>query len=114
MKLAPEIGDAVTKAVVENAGTALRPRLVSEKTPDFKRELHLKLGQDVYLKRCVQCHGVNGDGNGPVAASMYPRPRDYTRGIFKFTSTPYGTKPRREDLMATLDRRRDQQLWCDQ
>jgi mono/diheme cytochrome c family protein len=103
-KLAPEIGDAVTRAVVENAGTALRPKLVSETTPDFKRELHLKLGQNVYLKRCVQCHGVNGDGNGPVAASMYPRPRDYTRGIFKFTSTPYGTKPRREDLMAVLDR----------
>jgi mono/diheme cytochrome c family protein len=47
---------------------------------------------------------VNGDGNGPVANSLYPRPRDYTKGVFKFTSTPYGMKPRREDLMAILDR----------
>jgi mono/diheme cytochrome c family protein len=33
---------------------------------------------------------------------MYPRPRDYRRGIFKFTSTPYGAKPRREDLVRTV------------
>jgi len=90
--------------VQENSGTYLKPKMLSEGEPDFKRELDLKLGQQVYMKRCVQCHGVNGDGNGPVANSLYPRPRDYTRGIFKFTSTPYGGKPRREDLMAVLNR----------
>ena len=103
-KLAAALGGEVQKVVQEHAGTVLKPRLVSEGEPDFKRELELKLGQEVYMKRCVQCHGVHGDGSGPVASSLYPRPRDYTRGIFKFTSTPYGGKPRREDLMATLDR----------
>lgn len=103
-KLAAELGGEVQKVVQENSGTVLKPKMLSEGEPDFKRELELKLGQDVYMKRCVQCHGVNGDGNGPVAASMYPRPRDYTRGIFKFTSTPYGGKPRREDLVAVLHR----------
>ena len=33
---------------------------------------------------------------------MYPRPRDYRRGTFKFTSTPYGAKPLREDLLRTI------------
>ncbi len=94
----------IKNIVRENSGTYLKPKLLSEGEPDFKRELELKLGQQVYMKRCVQCHGVNGDGNGPVANSLYPRPRDYTRGIFKFTSTPYGGKPRREDLIATLHR----------
>ena len=88
--------------VREHSGTALSPRLVSRPKDDFDFELHLKHGQAVYMKRCVQCHGVNGDGNGPVAVHMYPRPRDYTKGIFKFTSTPYGNKPRREDLTATI------------
>ncbi|MEO2026241.1 MAG: cytochrome c [Fuerstiella sp.] len=39
-----------------------------------------------------------------MAVHLYPRPRDYTRGTFKFTSTPYGNKPRREDLIATVRR----------
>ncbi len=63
---------------------------------------HLKLGQKVYQKRCVQCHGVSGDGNGPAAGSMYPKPRDYRKGVFKFTSTPYGSKPVRDDLVRTI------------
>lgn len=59
-------------------------------------------GQAVYQLRCVQCHGVSGDGNGPTAHAMYPRPRDYRKGIFKFTSTPYGSKPARSDLVRTI------------
>ena len=56
----------------------------------------------MFQKRCVGCHGDSGDGNGPAAAYLYPRPRDYRRGIFKFGSTPYGAKPRREDLVRVV------------
>jgi len=104
-KLSSELGTEIQKVVQKHSGTSLKPRMVSEAGEQpFARELELRLGQQVYLKRCVQCHGVSGDGNGPVAASMYPRPRDYTRGIFKFTSTPYGGKPRRADLITTVHR----------
>jgi len=27
---------------------------------------------------CVTCHGADGTGNGPAAASLSPKPRDYT------------------------------------
>src|SRR5436189_5083958 len=54
------------------------------------------------MKRCVQCHGVTGDGEGPAAEWLYPKPRDYRRGKFKFTSTPFDFKPRRADLVRTL------------
>ena len=64
----------------------------------------LKQGYRVYSNYCTQCHGVNGDGLGPVAQHLEPKPRNYTRGIFKFTSTPYGSKPRRSDLMLTIRR----------
>lgn len=109
-KLEPtELGTQVSAAVQKYAGTVLAPKMLSDaeqksERKQFERELHLKHGQQVYMQRCVQCHGVSGDGNGPVANSMYPRPRDYRLGIFKFTSTPYGSRPRREDLVATLDR----------
>ncbi|WP_158520901.1 c-type cytochrome [Fuerstiella marisgermanici] len=90
--------------VNENSGSAREPRMISESKDDFDFNLHLKHGQQVYMKRCVQCHGVSGDGNGEAAKYLYPKPRDYTRGIFKFTSTPYGNKPRREDLIAVVRR----------
>jgi mono/diheme cytochrome c family protein len=88
--LAPELATQVSAAVQANSGTVLVPKVLTDVAPKqerdkYARELTLKHGQDVYMKRCVQCHGISGDGNGPAAASMYPRPRDYRRGIFKFT-----------------------------
>jgi mono/diheme cytochrome c family protein len=47
---------------------------------------------------------VAGDGKGEAAAYLIPRPRNYRRGIFKFTSTTYGSKPLREDLLRTVRR----------
>ena len=64
----------------------------------------LLAGYHIYQEYCTQCHGVNGDGNGPVAQYLNPKPRNYKPGIFKFTSTPYGSKPRKSDLILTLKR----------
>lgn len=98
-KLSAELQQKVNGAVEEQCGTALHPKMLGAEKQDVQK---LKLGQAVYTRRCVQCHGISGDGNGEVARTMYPRPRDYRRGIFKFTSTPYGAKPRREDLVRTV------------
>ncbi|MFO0953670.1 MAG: c-type cytochrome [Isosphaeraceae bacterium] len=59
-------------------------------------------GFGLYRKHCLHCHGVSGAGDGPTAAFLYPRPRDYRRGIFKFTSTATGAKPTRADLKKTI------------
>src|SRR5690606_24453435 len=64
----------------------------------------LQHGSEVYLRRCAQCHGVTGDGAGPAAATLLPKPRDYRKGIFKFTSTPYSSRPHRDDLVRVLRR----------
>ena len=58
----------------------------------------LRRGREVYTRQCSGCHGTTGDGLGPAAAYLNPPPRDYRLGRFKFTSTPRGSKPRREDL----------------
>jgi mono/diheme cytochrome c family protein len=65
-------------------------------------QLHLRLGRQVYTQQCAGCHGTTGDGAGPAAAYLNPLPRDYRNGVFKFTSTPRGSKPRREDLRRIL------------
>ena len=59
----------------------------------------LKHGRKLYARHCQHCHGISGDGDGPTAKYLNPRPRDYRQGKFKFTSTagPAG-KATRDDL----------------
>ena len=59
-------------------------------------------GYAVYRRNCLHCHGVSGAGDGPTAPFLYPIPRDYRKGIFKFTSTPSGFRPHRDDLRRTI------------
>ena len=56
-------------------------------------------GKAIYTERCAFCHGVDGDGNGPVAQYLNPRPRDFTSGQFKFRTTASGEIPLRSDLL---------------
>ncbi len=58
----------------------------------------LEQGRELYNQHCMHCHGVSGDGNGPTAKTMTPRPRDYRKGIFKFTSTGPQDKVSTADL----------------
>ncbi|MEX2146520.1 MAG: cbb3-type cytochrome c oxidase subunit II [Candidatus Rokuibacteriota bacterium] len=63
-----------------------------------------ELGKQVYDHHCVGCHGTRGDGAGPAATFLSPRPRDFTLGVFKFHSTPSGTLPTEGDLFRTITR----------
>jgi cytochrome c oxidase cbb3-type subunit 2 len=41
-------------------------------------EQNLLRGKEVFLDRCVACHGLAGDGKGPGAKFMSPPPADFT------------------------------------
>jgi mono/diheme cytochrome c family protein len=58
----------------------------------------LEAGKKVYDQHCAQCHGEKGDGQGPGAAHLLPRPRDFTSGKFKLRTTPSGMLPTDDDL----------------
>ncbi|QDS96162.1 Cytochrome c [Roseimaritima multifibrata] len=60
--------------------------------------------QGLYREHCAVCHGLNGNGRGPASGLQNPYPRDFRMGVYKFKSTPRGTPPTREDLLATLHR----------
>lgn len=68
----------------------------------------LKKGSELYRKHCMHCHGVVGDGRGPTGPWLHPHPRDYRKGEFKFISANLATvglaKPRRDDLVRTLEK----------
>lgn len=34
-------------------------------------------GKQLYLSHCASCHGANGEGDGPRAWRLKPKPRDY-------------------------------------
>jgi len=70
-----------------------------------RSEEWIAYGKEVYGRRCVGCHGVKGDGNGPAAAFMQQdRPRNFTLGVFKFRLTPSGSMPNDGDLFRTITR----------
>jgi mono/diheme cytochrome c family protein len=60
-------------------------------------------GKVTYDKWCAGCHGVNGDGAGPSALRMLPRPRNFTLGLFQIRSTPSGALPTDDDMMHVID-----------
>ncbi len=62
----------------------------------------ISVGEDVYRRYCIGCHGENGDGNGKASKLLVIKPRNFTTGVFKFKSTPQGALPMDEDLMRSI------------
>lgn len=47
----------------------------------------LKRGAELYAKNCALCHGKTGKADGPIARSLKPAPRDFSKGEFKYTAS---------------------------
>jgi cytochrome c oxidase cbb3-type subunit 2 len=62
----------------------------------------LEAGRKTYQKYCSQCHGDKGDGQGPAAAHLQPRPRDFTSGKFKLRTTASGALPTDDDIRRVI------------
>jgi mono/diheme cytochrome c family protein len=89
---------------VEKPGTsapavapAAAPNLVSARSRAAR-------AQKLFVTWCSGCHGERGRGDGPAAAVITPKPRNFTRDKFKIRSTPTGSPPTRQDLLATVER----------
>ena len=76
--------------------------LGSSKPKMMEEDSLLARGRNIYLHMCVFCHGKDGNGGGTATDYLYPWPRDFRKGIFKFRSTPTDTLPRDEDLYRTI------------
>jgi mono/diheme cytochrome c family protein len=63
-----------------------------------------KHGKALYIRYCIFCHGPEGDGRGESAPYLDPKPRDFTKAVFKCRSTPSGTLPLDTDLYNTISR----------
>lgn len=65
------------------------------------RTVSLERGLAVFAKHCAPCHGPTGQGDGPYASQLVPRPRDFSAGAFKFSSASKGL-PTDGELFRTI------------
>jgi high-affinity iron transporter len=43
----------------------------------------MRAGKAAYEQTCAACHGMTGEGNGPVGFALKPPPRNFTKDPFK-------------------------------
>ena len=78
------------------------PRVLgTSNSATFRAELIFS-GKAAYATYCAGCHGETGDGNGPAAGFMHPRPRNFQEPRFRFSSTRAGQLPTDDDLKRTI------------
>ena len=85
-------------AVVEHRSALAQESHVGKLTGNAKR------GKALYERYCIFCHGAQGDGQGESAPYLNPKPRDFTKAVFKCRSTPSGSLPLDSDLYDTISR----------
>ena len=97
-------GAAVAVAVSAAAWAGAQAKSVPANPMPEATEDFVEQGRAIYIPRCSMCHGLLGDGEGPAAEFMDPRPRDFTLGTFKFRTTQSGELPTDNDLFRTVSR----------
>lgn len=63
----------------------------------------LTAGQKLYAQHCAGCHGNTGEGNGPAATFLFPKPRNFRFGKYRLVSTE-NQVPNLADLESLLVR----------
>jgi mono/diheme cytochrome c family protein len=77
------------------------PPAGSEQRPDGNTKQRVASGKELYAGHCAGCHGEKGDGKGPAARFLYPRPRDFGEAKFRLISTS-NMIPSDEDLKRVI------------
>jgi len=71
--------------------------------PAQPEENRLASGKELYGNYCGACHGEKGDGAGPAAKFLYPKPRNFGEGKFRIISSG-NYMPSDEDLFGVVTR----------
>lgn len=82
-------------------GPGPSPRTSTDGWP-AERDAARAAGRGLFLQHCAACHGEAADGAGESVPFLHDRPRDFTRGEYKFRSTRSGDLPTVEDLVRTI------------
>jgi mono/diheme cytochrome c family protein len=101
---------SVQEVLLEAFGTPSQPKMDGDdEVQALAHDLTLQPerlaeGSRLYRRHCLQCHGLGGDGRGPTGPWIFPHPRDFRQGVFKWISSDssQSRKPSRDDLARTI------------
>lgn len=88
----------------EELSPAKTPAWLSASPTEPRGERQNSRGRMLYEWECSPCHGTTGDRQGPLASALFPRPRNFISGLFRYRSTPTGQLPTDEDLAHAVSR----------
>jgi mono/diheme cytochrome c family protein len=66
--------------------------------PEVARDVLLSQGRAIYLARCIACHGIDGRGDGPLAASLIGPP------VGNLTDNEWKHGDRPDQVVAVIDK----------
>ncbi|MDE2321727.1 MAG: c-type cytochrome [candidate division NC10 bacterium] len=89
---------AVVALAVSVGAPGLTPREAAAAQQPVKGDV--VNGKALYEKKCAVCHGPEGKGDGEAEFVLFPKPRNFTTGVFKIRSTT--TLPTDDDLFGTI------------
>lgn len=72
----PWAGGRVARPLLRGFGANVPAAASATAAPSAAAAAHDAACDPVYRSRCAACHGASGRGDGPSAASLFPRPRD--------------------------------------
>src|SRR5262249_58335478 len=67
--------------------TSGSPNAQPETGPAHHKGAGREQAQQMFETVCAMCHGIDGTGNGPNAANLNPRPRNYTDAAWQASGT---------------------------
>ena len=89
------LGNPTPGSEAQDASEASRLELLEQ-------QVWRKRAQQLYRQACAPCHGMHGNGAGPAAQGLQPKPHDFTKGLYKFRTTPFDALPTDADLVRTI------------
>lgn len=92
------VPSAASSVAAQTPGMEQRVARLERQLAGIQMGDQMTIGREIYKAACMACHGINGDGNGPSAKWLDPKPRDFTKGLYKWRTTPYGALPTDADL----------------
>ncbi len=61
----------------EKTGWIAPPEARKMKNPVNPTKESIQRGREIYEKKCQLCHGTGGDGKGPAASGLSPKPTNF-------------------------------------
>lgn len=101
-----EVSQHIKAVIIEVTGFETAP----PRWPDLQE------GKDIYVASCVSCHGLNGNGQGQLAAGLEPPPTNFLNDTFMAGVSPFQAYNTTRlgiegTAMVGFDSLTDQQVW---